>query len=82
MIKGEGVGVGSSLPETAAGMGILAGFRGIFGVFKTSSKYGFGLHSFGVSACEKDSDGSTTSVVPKVVPSAVVVVVGIGRGVL
>ena len=83
MIKGEGVGVGSSLPETAAGMGILAGFKGIFGVFKTSSKYGFGLRSFGVSACEKDSsDGSTTSVVPKVEPSAVVVVVGIGCGVL
>lgn len=51
VIKGEGVGVGSSLPETAAGMGILAGFEGIFGVFKTSSKSGFGLHSFGVSAC-------------------------------
>ena len=47
-IKGEGVGVGSSLPETAAGTGILAGFTGIFGVFKTSSKCGFGLHSFGV----------------------------------
>jgi len=45
------VGVGSSLPETAAGMGILAGFVGIFGVFKTSSKCGFGLHSFGVSGC-------------------------------
>ena len=37
-IRGEGVGVGSSLPETAAGMGILAGFKGIFGVLKTSSK--------------------------------------------
>ena len=45
------MGVGSSLPETAAGMGILAGFVGIFGVFKTSSKCGFGLHSFGVSGC-------------------------------
>ena len=51
MIKGEGVGVGSSLPETAAGMGILARFAGSFGVFKTSSKCGLGLHSFGVSAC-------------------------------
>jgi len=49
------VGVGSSLPETAAGIGILAGFKGIFGVFKTSSKYGFGLHSFGVSACIRES---------------------------
>lgn len=47
-IKGEGVGVSSSLPETAAGIGILAGFMGIFGVFKVSSKSGFGLHSFGV----------------------------------
>ena len=51
MIKGEGVGVGSSLPETAAGMGILARFVGSFGVFKASSKCGLGLHSFGVSAC-------------------------------
>lgn len=38
VIKGEGEGVGSSLPETAAGMGILVGFEGILGVFKTSSK--------------------------------------------
>lgn len=38
VIRGEGLGVGSSLPETAAGMGILAGFEGILGVFNTSSK--------------------------------------------
>ena len=45
------MGVGSSLPETAAGMGILAGFEGILGVFRTSSKSGLGLHSFGVPTC-------------------------------
>ena len=61
MINGEGVGVGSSLPETAAGMGILAGFRGILGVFKTSSKCGFGLHSFGVLACARDSSEDSTA---------------------
>jgi hypothetical protein len=84
MIRGEGLGVGSSLPETAAGMGILAGFEGIFGVFKTSSKSGFGLHSFGVSACVWDSHASSVSGVPKVnvESSAEVVNVAVERGTL
>ena len=62
-------------------MGILAGFRGILGVFKTSSNSGFGLHSFGVIACAGDPPGdSTTSVASeaKVGSSAVVVVVRVG----
>lgn len=79
------MGVGSSLPETAAGMGILAGFMGSFGVRSTSSKCGFGLHSFGVPTCAWDSsDSSKASEVPKaeVDSSAVVGVVGFGRGIL
>ena len=53
------MGVGSSLPETAAGIGILPGLEGIFGVFNTSSRYGFGLHSFGVPTCDCDSSDNS-----------------------
>ena len=75
------MGVGSSLPETAAGMGILAGFEGIFGVLKTSSKSGFGLHSFGVSACVWDSHNPAASGV-NVESSSGALVVEVERGTL
>ena len=79
------MGVGLSLSETAAGIGILAGFMRMFDIFKTSSKCGFGLHSLGVSPCTlNSSDSSTVSKVfeAKVESSAVTIVIGVGRGIL